>query len=58
MEKNKFHAIGRVTRRKDGIAKVTGREVYSSDVTLPHMLFARVLRSPNPHAIIKSIDTG
>ncbi len=57
MEQNKFHAIGRIARRKDGIAKVTGREVYSSDVTLPHLLFARVLRSPIPHARIKSINT-
>ncbi len=56
MEKKKFSAIGRITRRKDGYAKVTGREIYSSDVSLPNMLHARVLRSPYPHARILSVD--
>jgi xanthine dehydrogenase molybdenum-binding subunit len=57
MDDNKFHAIGRIFRRKEGYARVTGREIYSSDVSLPHMLYARVLRSPYPHAKIISIDT-
>ena len=57
MEEKTFSTAGRVTRRKDGIAKVTGREVYSSDVSLPNMLYARVLRSPYPHAKIVSVDT-
>ncbi len=57
MNDNKFNAIGRVSRRKDGCAKVTGREVYSSDVSLPNMLYARVLRSPYPHAKIVDLDT-
>lgn len=52
------HAVGRSRWRKDGIAKVTGREVYVSDVALPRMLHARVLRSPHPHARILSVDTG
>jgi xanthine dehydrogenase molybdenum-binding subunit len=56
--KNRYHTIGKVTRRKDGIAKVTGREIYASDVSLPHMLHARVLRSPYAHARIKSIDVS
>jgi len=45
MEEKTFSAIGSVARRKDGISKVTGREIYSSDVSLPNMLHARVLRS-------------
>jgi len=53
----KFSTIGKVARRKDGISKVTGKEIYSSDVSLPHMLYGRVLRSPHPHARILSIDT-
>ena len=57
-ESNKFHVVGKVTQRKDGIARVTGQEKYTSDITLPHMLHARVLRSPYPHAKIKSIDTA
>jgi xanthine dehydrogenase molybdenum-binding subunit len=57
MDDHKFHAIGRITPRKEGYARVTGRERYVSDVSLPNMLHARVLRSPYPHAKIVSIDT-
>jgi xanthine dehydrogenase molybdenum-binding subunit len=51
-------AIGRSTPRLDGAAKVTGAEVYASDVTVPRMWHARVLRSPHAHARIESIDTS
>lgn len=49
--------VGKVTRRKDGIARVTGQEIYSVDLSLPRMLHARTVASPYAHAIIKSIDT-
>lgn len=52
-----FHLLGKNYPRKDGLAKVTGREVYASDVILPRMWYARVLRSPYAHARIKAIDT-
>ena len=58
MKQNQFNTLGKVTHRKDGIAKVTGAEKYSSDITLPRMWHARVLRSPYAHANIKSIDTS
>jgi xanthine dehydrogenase molybdenum-binding subunit len=58
MEEKGFFAVGRISERKDGVAKVSGREIYSSDVVLPNMLHARVLRSPHPHAKIVSIDTN
>jgi xanthine dehydrogenase molybdenum-binding subunit len=58
MEKEQFHAIGKRLPRKDGIAKVTGQEIYASDVVLPRMLYGRILRSPYPHARVKSIDTS
>jgi len=58
MEKPQYHAIGKKSVRKDGIAKVIGQEAYTSDVVLPRMLHARVLRSPFPHAAIKNIDTS
>lgn len=57
MEKNNFSVVGKITRRKDGYGKVTGREIYSCDVTLPGMLHARVLRSPYPHARVLKVDT-
>ena len=37
---------------------VTGAARYTVDVRLPGMLFARILRSPHPHARILSIDTS
>ena len=58
MEKKKFSAIGRIARRKDGFTKVTGQEIFSSDIYLPNMLYARVLRSPYPHVKILSINTS
>ncbi|MEN2975216.1 MAG: molybdopterin cofactor-binding domain-containing protein [Candidatus Caldarchaeales archaeon] len=53
-----LYVIGKKTIRKDAIAKVTGREKYASDIYLPNMLHARVLKSPFPHARVKSIDTS
>ena len=35
-----------------------GKATYTSDVKLPGMLYARVLRSPHPHARIRRIDTS
>ena len=53
-----FRLIGESTPRMDGVAKVTGQEVYSSDILLPNMLHARVLKSPYPHARVKRIDVS
>ena len=49
--------IGQRTIRPDGDSKVTGRATYGADFRLPNMLWGRVLRSPHPHAKIKSINT-
>ncbi len=53
----KFHLVGKITPRKDAVARVTGRELYSVDITLPHMLYGRIVASPYAHARIRSIDT-
>lgn len=50
--------VGRVTSRKDGIAKVTGQLPYASDINIPGMMHGVVLRSPYAHAEIISIDTS
>jgi len=42
----------------DGPAKVTGEAAYTIDITLPNMLYGKLLRSPYPHAKILSIDTA
>ena len=53
-----FRVLGKVTRRKDGIARVTGQEQFSSDVVLPRMLHGRIVSSPYAHARIKSVDVS
>jgi putative selenate reductase molybdopterin-binding subunit len=50
--------VGQSTTRIDAQERVTGKANYTGDVSLPGMLYARVLRSPHPHARIRSIDTS
>ena len=49
--------IGQRTIRPDGVDKVTGRAPFAADTNMPGMIWGKVLRSPHPHARIKSIDT-
>ncbi len=51
-----YRFIGKSTPRKDAFDIVTGKTKFVNDLTLPNMLHAKVLRSPHPHALIKSID--
>src|SRR5438552_15004477 len=50
--------IGKPNRKVDAVAKVTGATKFADDVVLPRMLYAKLLRSPHPHANIISIDTA
>jgi len=52
----KTGSIGRSVIRVDGIPKVTGKAIFTDDISLPDMLFVSVLRSPYPCARIVSID--
>ena len=54
----KYKVIGSRPVRPDGVDKVTGRAKYGADISLPGMLYGRVLRSPHAHAKIKNIDTS
>lgn len=49
--------IGQSIPRIDGPDKVTGETLFTADVILPGMLTGKILRSPYPHARIRSIDT-
>lgn len=42
----------------EGPTKVAGAGSYVSDLSLPGMLYGAILRSPHPHAEIRSIDTS
>ena len=53
-----YRVIGSRVPRMDAREKVSGRAVYTSDISLPNMLYGKVLRSPYPHARILSINTS
>ena len=53
---DKLNVIGKRVKRIDALEKVTGKAIYTSDIKLPGMLYAKMLRSNVPHATISSID--
>ncbi|HYV63008.1 MAG TPA: molybdopterin-dependent oxidoreductase, partial [Bryobacteraceae bacterium] len=54
----KLKTVGVATTRIDARERVSGKATYSGDVQLPGMLYAKVLRSPHPHARILKIDAS
>lgn len=54
--KRVFTEVGRSMPRPDGPLKATGKIKYTDDLTLPNMVYAKILRSPHAHANIKKID--
>lgn len=50
--------IGKRIAKKDAPSKVTGSAIYIQDVSLPGMLYGKILYSKYPHARIKRIDTA
>src|SRR6266536_5964589 len=50
--------IGAPIPRIEGPEKVTGRALYAADISLPGMLWGKILRSPYPHARIQRIDAS
>lgn len=57
-EAQNYKYIGTRSIRPDGFEKVTGKANYGADMSLPGMIWGKMLRSPHAHAIIKSIDTS
>ena len=51
-------SVGQSIPRMDALKRVTGTATYTGDIRLPGMLYARVLRSPHPHARIRSINAS
>ena len=50
--------VGTSVPRGEGGEKVSGRSVYAADVKLAGLLWAKILRSPHPHARIRGVDTA
>jgi aerobic carbon-monoxide dehydrogenase large subunit len=50
--------VGRASRRKEDPRLITGRARYIDDISLPGILWAALVRSPEAHAKIVSIDAS
>jgi 4-hydroxybenzoyl-CoA reductase subunit alpha len=57
-ESRKGAAVGTSVPRVDATDKVTGRALYTDDISLPNMAHGKILVSPIAHGRIKSIDTS
>ena len=55
---SQLSVIGTSARRIEGALKVTGAARFGADASAPDMLWCRFVRSPLPHARIRSIDTA
>lgn len=58
MRRGRLKVVGQSVRRADAREKVTGRARYLSDLELPGMAHARLLRAPYAHARITRVDLG
>jgi CO/xanthine dehydrogenase Mo-binding subunit len=50
--------IKRSLSRQDGHSRVSGQAVYTRDISLPGMLYGKILTSPYAHAKIVRMDTS
>ncbi|MBA2705419.1 MAG: molybdopterin-dependent oxidoreductase [Blastocatellia bacterium] len=53
-----LNVVGKPFRKVDARAKCTGQTKFADDIVLPRMLFCKILRSHEPHALIKNIDVS
>ena len=58
MVRHRAGHIGRALPRREDQAPLTGRRRYAADLKLPGMLEVAFVRSPEAHALIRSIDAG
>jgi 4-hydroxybenzoyl-CoA reductase subunit alpha len=56
--RNPQSVVGSARRKVDATAKVTGETRFADDLSLPRMLWCKLLRSREPHARIVRIDTS
>src|SRR5256885_4489194 len=53
-----LNVVGKPFRKVDARAKCTGQTKFADDIVLPRMLACTILRSHEPHALIKNIDVS
>ncbi|MGE5707935.1 MAG: 2Fe-2S iron-sulfur cluster-binding protein, partial [Bacteroidota bacterium] len=58
-ENKEYAVVGHSKPRVDAMDKVTGAATFVDDLHFgPALLYAKLLRSPHPHALIKHLDTS
>ena len=50
--------LGQSVKRVEDQKFITGKGLYTDDITLPNMTYAAIVRSPHAHANIKNIDAS
>lgn len=58
MKKAKLRVAGQPAERVDAVEKVSGTAFYTGDMELPGMTYAKILRSPLPHARLTRVDAS
>ncbi len=53
-----LRVVGNLVPKPDAILKATGKALYAADLYFEGMLYAKVLRSPYPHARILKVDVS
>ncbi len=53
-----FKVIGKPMKRTDSVLKVTGKAIYSGDIKLPGMVYAKILRPPSHAAKLTKLDVS
>ncbi len=51
-------SVGQPVRRKEDVRLLSGRGQFSDDFRIEGQLYAAIVRSPHPHALIRSIDAS
>ena len=53
-----WRVMGKSIPKVGAVEMITGRAIYAADISLPGMLYGKVLRSPYAHGRIKRIDVS
>ncbi len=57
MEQKAYKSVNKSVRKKDAMQLLTGKPVYTDDITPDNALVVKILRSPHANAIVGEIDT-
>ncbi len=53
-----YRIVGKPLPRVEGVDKVTGKTLFTADLSIPGALWGKVLRSPVPHARVIKVDAS